>query len=130
MEYASEMASISVRSRLAVCAGAAALLLSLASGAARAHPLAPTLLDLREQGDGRVAVSWKASLLSAPGAAVIPVLPVHCRQASAPVATTDGDSVTRTWTVACGPPGLVGGRVGFSGLAEAKIDGLVRITFG
>jgi hypothetical protein len=114
------------RGRLAAYVCSAALLL-VAGTAARAHPLAPTLLDLRELGDGRVAVTWKASLLGVPGVQVAPVLPADCRSEGAAVATTDADSVTRTWTVACRPPGLVGGRVGFSGLDDAKIDGLVRI---
>ena len=106
--------------------GAVALAL-LAGGVARAHPLAPTLLELRELDSGRVAVSWKASLLGIPGAAVNPILPADCRREAAPLATSDADSVTRTWTVAC-RAGLIGAQVGFSGLAEAKIDGLVRIT--
>jgi hypothetical protein len=118
----------SLSARCAVRVGAAVLLLLLAESAARAHPLAPALLDLRELGSGRVAVSWKASLLGVPGAAVAPVLPADCRRESAPVATADADSVTRTWTVVCRPSGLVGGRIGFSGLADAKIDALVRIS--
>lgn len=118
----------SIPSRRAGRIGAPVFLLLLGGGAAHAHPLAPTLLDLRELDAGRVAVSWKASLLGVPGAVVNPVLPADCRRESTPVATTDADSVTRTWTVACRPFGLVGARIGFSGLADAQIDGLVRIT--
>src|SRR5262249_37084580 len=42
------------------------------AAAARAHPLSPALLELRELGGGRVAVTWKASLLTAPGGEVTP----------------------------------------------------------
>ena len=98
------------------------------AAAARAHPLSPALLELRELGGGRVAVTWKASLLTAPGAEVTPVLPPQCRDESAPKATSDGDSITRTWTVQCGTNGLVGERVGFTGLEVARIDALIRIT--
>jgi hydrogenase/urease accessory protein HupE len=112
-------------SRAAVWAG---LFLALTAGPARAHPLAPALLDLREIGGGRVAVTWKASRFSAPGAQVAPVLPASCRAEGAPTATVDGDSVTRTWTVLCEPAGLVGSPVGFAGLGEARIDALVRVT--
>jgi hydrogenase/urease accessory protein HupE len=95
---------------------------------ARAHPLAPALLDLRELDGGRVAVTWKASRYRAPGTAVAPVLPAHCRNEGEPIATVDADSVTRSWTVHCDPAGLIGARVGFSGLDEARIDALVRVT--
>jgi hydrogenase/urease accessory protein HupE len=112
-------------SRAAVLAGVS---LALAAGVARAHPLAPALLDLRELGGGRVAVTWKASQFSAPGAQLAPVLPASCRAEDAPTATVDAESVTRTWTVRCEPAGLVGTAVGFAGLGEARIDALVRVT--
>jgi len=109
------------------CLGAP-LLIALAVGSAWAHPLAPALLELRELGGGRVGVTWKASLFGVPGAQVTPVLPAHCRKENAPSATTDGDSVTTTWTVVCDSGGLVGERVGCDGLDEARIDALVRVT--
>jgi hydrogenase/urease accessory protein HupE len=105
----------------------AGLSLTLAA-VATAHPLAPALLDLRELGGGRVAITWKASRFSTPGAHVAPVLPASCRAEGGPVATVDAESVTRTWTVSCDPAGLVGSPVGFAGLDEARIDALVRVT--
>jgi hydrogenase/urease accessory protein HupE len=59
---------------------------------------------------------------------VAPVLPVRCQNETAPVAKTDGDSVTSTWTMRCDSVGLVGERIGFRGLGDAKIDALVRVT--
>ena len=107
----------------------ALILLALAPPrAAVAHPLAPALLELRELGGGRVAVTWKTSLLTAPGANVAPVLPAHCRAEGAAKATEDGDSVTRTWTVQCDTAGLIGERVGFTGLDYTRTDALVRVT--
>ena len=120
-----------MRHRRGAAAPATALavfLLAIAARSAGAHPLAPALLDLRELGSGRVAVTWKASLLSAPGAEVAPVVPARCRPEGVPQSTSDGDSVTRTWTVVCDPADLVGERVGFSGLGGARIDALVRVT--
>ena len=115
--------------RLPACFAIALVLLGLGlCGPVRAHPLAPALLELRELGGGRVAVVWKASLLTAPGAEVAPVLPAHCHAEGPPRATTDGDSVTRTWTEQCDAAGLVGEQVGFTGLATARIDALVRVT--
>jgi hypothetical protein len=104
------------------------LVTAIAVGTAWAHPLAPALLDLRELGGGRVAVTWKSSLFGVPGAQVAPVLPPHCRNEGVPNSTTDGDSVTATWTMACDAAGLVGERVGCRGLDEARIEALVRVT--
>ena len=111
-------------------AAAACLAAGLVFGAAtaRAHPLSPALLELRELGGGRVAVTWKGSLLVAPGAEVAPVLPPGCRDESAPATSSDGDSVTRRWTMMCDARGLIGARVGFTGLGNAKTDALVRVT--
>jgi hydrogenase/urease accessory protein HupE len=104
------------------------LLLALLPSATAAHPLAPALLDLRELGGGRVAVTWKVSRFGAPGTAVTPVLPERCRDEGEPQVAVDADSVTRTWTVACAGAGLVGEMVGFAGLGDTRIDGLVRVT--
>lgn len=104
------------------------LFVALAAGAARAHPLAPALLELRELGGGRVAVTWKASQFSTPGAQLAPVLPASCRAEGTPTATVDAESVTRSWTMICDPAGLVGAPVGFNGLGAARIDALVRVT--
>lgn len=105
-----------------------ALLIVFAASRAAAHPLAPALLELRELGDGRVGVTWKTSRYTAPGVAMAPLLPAACRPESAPTAAVAADSVTQTWTVACDPGGLVGTRVGVSGLAEARVDALIRVT--
>ena len=96
---------------------------------ARAHPLAPALLDLRQTADGNVAVTWKVSAFRAPGVEVKPILPASCRLRPGPVATTEeeGGIVTR-WSVSCGPAGLVGGRIEIAGLEAARIDGLVRVS--
>src|SRR5262245_239689 len=107
---------------------AAALLLAVAAGTAGAHPLAPALLELRELEGGRIEVTWKVSRFSAPGVAVHPILPARCRADAAPTETVDADSITRTWSMTCDPAGLVGERIGFTGLDTARIDALVRVT--
>ena len=100
----------------------------LIGGAALAHPLAPALLELREVGGGRVAVTWKTSTLRAPGVEIAPVLPAGCRRESQPQATVAEDSIIATWTLRCDGDSLVGASVGVDGLADAKIDALVRVT--
>src|SRR5262245_2445438 len=105
-----------------------AALLLLLTGSARAHPLAPALLELREVEGGRLEVIWKVSRFSAPGVALRPVLPARCRADAAPTETVDADSITRTWSMTCDPAGLVGERIGFTDLDTARIDALVRVT--
>lgn len=99
-----------MRWRGAACLAGLALL--LAAGAAVAHPLAPALLELREAGAGRVEVTWKTSVLRAPGIEVEPVLPAECRPLSTPRAEVQGEAVVTTWAIDCGAAGLVGRRVG------------------
>jgi hydrogenase/urease accessory protein HupE len=123
-EMTRAMQAVRIR-RIALALGAMLLVPAVAG----AHPLAPTLLDLRELGGGRIAVTWKVSRFGAPGANVVPVLPARCTAAGEPEVRVEADSVTRTWTAVCDPPAdLVGEAVGFSGLGSAGIDGLVRVT--
>jgi len=114
----------------------AALLLGfalLAGGAvgvpvARAHPLAPSLLELREGANGEVAALFRTPRLQRPGAAVAPELPADCRPLGTPELATDATSATLRWRVACAPPGLRGARVSVHGLRESGSDALLRVT--
>lgn len=92
-----------------------------------AHPLAPALLDIEETAGGRIDVRWKTSALKVPGTNVEPVLPEHCKMLGTPVADEQPGSVLIRWTMDCAPRGLVGYRVGFSGLEDTKTDALVRV---
>lgn len=94
---------------------------------ARAHPLAPALLDLREGAAGQFDVLFKVSVLQAPGSALVARLPPACRSLGAPTAAVEGDALVRRWRVDCGPGGLVGAALGVAGLAGARIDALVRV---
>ena len=75
---------------------------------ADAHPLAPSLLDLRETDSGQVDVTWKTPLLQPTGSDLRPELPPHCRPVGDPTVTRDASSVTVTWREDCGERGLVG----------------------
>ena len=100
-----------------------------AATAAGAHPLAPSLLTVREHDQGRVEVVWKTPLLRLPGVDLRPVLPPECPPTSPPTAVgeADGDSAVTRWTVDCGSAGLVGKVIGLEGLGAAKTDALLRI---
>lgn len=89
-----------------------------------AHPLAPGLLELRETGDGRVAVGWKTPLAVPLDVRLAPDLP--CRALDAPAATVGEDARRETWTAAC-DGSLIGRRVGVTGLA-APLTAVVRIV--
>ncbi len=95
--------------------------------AAAAHPLSPTLLELKQRDGGTFDVRWKTSVLRVPGSDLKPRLPDHCRIVGPMSAQEDAGSLLRTWSVKCGERGILESAVGFSGLGAAKIDGLVRI---
>jgi hydrogenase/urease accessory protein HupE len=103
-----------------------ALVLLLSPGAA-AHPLAPSLLEVEEREPGRAAVRWRTPAARVPGVAPVPALPARCRQVGARTTATDGTAMDVGWTVDCGA-GLVGERIGVSGLDGPVTAAVVRIT--
>ncbi len=107
---------------------AGALLVLLGPGLAAAHPLAPSLLDLREETPGRIAVLWRRPQLLPVGARPEPLLPGRCRIAAPPVETLEGAALVTRWTADCGRAGLTGERIAVNGLAEAGSDVLLRVV--
>jgi len=103
----------------------AALLVALPALAA-AHPLEPSLLDLREGDGGRVDVAWTTPARRVPGVTPRVVLPDGCADASTPEVRDDPDRIVARWSAVCGA-GLVGGRVGVTELAEARSEVLLRV---
>jgi hydrogenase/urease accessory protein HupE len=101
--------------------------MSMASASARAHPLAPALLELTENDSGTVEVLWKRSSKSVPGSDIQPVLPADCATLSEPGFEKQGVAVFVRWAIDCGEKGLVGRSIRIDGLGPAKIDTLVRI---
>jgi hydrogenase/urease accessory protein HupE len=107
---------------------AAALLAVLAFAApVAAHPLAPSLFDLRERESGVLDIVWKMSLLQPSGADLRPELPPHCAPVSEPTAERDANSVTLRWSEDCGGRGIVGERLRVVGLDHSRTDALVRV---
>jgi hydrogenase/urease accessory protein HupE len=91
--------------------------------------MAPALLELREIGDGRVEVHWKTSRFRASGADLRPEFPNRCVRVGEVITTDEPSSRHERWTLDCGSDGLVGETVGVVGLAENRIDALLRIEF-
>jgi hydrogenase/urease accessory protein HupE len=104
-----------------------ALALLALAGAAQAHPLAPALLELKEEAGGQVAVTWRTSALRVPGARIVPRLPEGCTPLSEVAIHEEGARIVSEWRVDCGGP-LVGREVGVEGLETGKIDALVRVV--
>ncbi len=93
-------------------------------GAAAAHPLAPVLLELRDLGGGRVAVTWKTPLRQPRGGEAVPVLPTACTGLDAPTTSRETAGIVTRWTARCDD--LIGARVGIDGLTP-PLTGLVRV---
>jgi len=99
----------------------------LGSRSVAAHMLAPSLLDVREVGEGRLQVEWRTPIVGTPGAELRPVLPPGCRPTGEPtLGMLDAVSVTR-WPVECSPPDLVGKRFTAAGIVENRADVLLRV---
>ena len=95
--------------------------------AAVAHPLAPSLLDVREASGGRVEVTWKTPRLRVPDANPRPALPGRCREVTAPAVDGDDTSVRTRWDSDCGAAGLVGAEVGVADMPD-NATVVVRVT--
>ena len=105
-----------------------------AASLARAHPLAPASLILREVADadaGTLDVTWRTQRLRPRGERLAPVLPERC----VPVPDSEReevreDLVVRTWRVSCGDgplAGLAGQQVRIDGLAQTEANVLVEL---
>jgi hydrogenase/urease accessory protein HupE len=94
---------------------------------AEAHPLAPSLLDVRERAGGRVDVLFKMSLLQPSGADLQPEFPAHCAPLTEVVAERDDASVSYRWSEDCGARGIVGESLRVVGLERTRTDVLVRV---
>ena len=94
---------------------------------AEAHPLAPALLELKEEAGGRIAVSWKRSALRVPGSELQPILPGDCPADGPPRVEEQGTALIARWSIDCGAKGLVGRTLRIDDRGPARIDTLVRI---
>jgi hypothetical protein len=102
-----------------------AVLLTLAA-AAQAHRLAPSYLELRESGEGRVSVTWKTPRQVAGGAAPEPRLPPRCTPEGPRRAEVAPDAVVVRFALRC-PQGLAGARLAVEGLAASGTDALLHV---
>jgi hydrogenase/urease accessory protein HupE len=110
-----------------LAAAAAGILCLLAAGPAGAHPLDPSLLEIREVRGAPLEVLWRQPGVQPVDAPVRPVLPRPCVQVGQGEARRGEPWSEARWRLDCGGRSLVGERVGVSGLGEAHTDALLRI---
>ena len=117
---------------VALLAGVSLLVSALGAEMARAHPLAPALLELREahelheQGGGRVEVKFKTPAKRLPGTKLAPLLPESCSPPTTPTVEREGTGIVERYAVVCNGS-LVGARVGIRGLEASQNDALLRV---
>jgi hypothetical protein len=91
-----------------------------------AHQFAPALLELMEDGSGKVSVLWKEPVIRPMGSRLQPVLPGECQGIGEPRTTREGTGILSEWTLDC-PDGLVGTTVAVEGIALSRANVLLRI---
>jgi hydrogenase/urease accessory protein HupE len=94
---------------------------------AGAHPLAPSLLELRQTDGGQFAVRWKTSAFRPTGAHLAPILPDWCRTLGDGTTQSDAAAIERRFTIDCGERGLHGATLGVRDLDLSRTLALVRV---
>lgn len=94
---------------------------------AAAHPMSPSLLDLRETAAGPIAVTWKTPVQKALGTRLEPVLPAGCEALTPLRASEEGPALVQRWTVDCGAGGLIGRTIAVSGIEPGGTDVLLHL---
>jgi hydrogenase/urease accessory protein HupE len=112
-----------MRRSLPLCVLALALFPVSAAG----HPLAPSLLELRELAPGRISVLWRTPVLRASGSALRPALP-PCYRPLLPVQAVRTDlALIERQELRCGERSLVGSQIAVEGLAGSGTDVLIQV---
>lgn len=93
-----------------------------------AHPLAPALLALHEDGQGRVEVRLRESRLRPSAARLQPRFDSRCRFTEVATLDDDATAATRVWQGACDSPGLAGSRIEIDGLAASPTTVVLRLA--
>jgi hydrogenase/urease accessory protein HupE len=94
---------------------------------AMAHPLAPSLLEIRETEPGRVEVLWRTPVAQTAGSRLRPELPSSCRGEEAPVTLQRGTGVEIRWSLRCDDHTIVSKDFGVRGLENSRTSALLRV---
>ncbi len=94
-----------------------------------AHPLAPALLKLEEQGPQRFTITWRPPA-GRPGAAALrPQIPRACRPAGERQRLRLDGGFEEVWDISCAPDGLAGEELSVLGLQETRTEVLLTVLF-
>jgi hypothetical protein len=107
------------------------LCLLLSMQPAQAHRFAPSLLQVTEIAEGRFNMVWKTPAQGVSPVPLRPVWPAGCEIESASPMQIEGTGRVGTWILACadlGADGLVGERLGVSGLSENQASAMVMVS--
>ncbi len=109
------------------CAVSTAALVFLFAPPVGSHPLAPSLLELKETSPGEFEVLWRTPLRRAAGVELSPELPEHCRDEGVPTRRRGETSFEVRWRVVCGEEGLEGSSIAVRGLEKSRTASLLQI---
>jgi hydrogenase/urease accessory protein HupE len=98
-------------------------------GPVHAHPLAPSLVELREGPPGASELLLRTPLLRAAGAELAVDLEDGCRLLDAPAWQREGNALVAGWRADCGEQGPTGALLRVEGLGATSTQALVRIVF-
>jgi hydrogenase/urease accessory protein HupE len=107
----------------------ALLVALLCAGGASAHPLAPSLLELRERTSGELDVVLRSPLLRANGAAPRLIAPPACHALAPAEISRDERAVVARFTLDCGGTPLAAGtEFALAGLRAGGTNALLRLA--
>ncbi len=99
----------------------------LLPGSAAAHPLAPSLLEIREFASGQARVLWKTPARRVPGSQLMTHLPAHSVTGETHAPARVASARIERWSIACGEQGLVGYAIEVRGIVASRTNVLLRI---
>jgi hypothetical protein len=116
-------------SRRAVARSVALLVACAAAAAApaSAHPLAPSLLEVRAKADGTADVRWKTPLVRPRGSSLSPVWPAGCERVGDPTLEIEGTGRVERFELRCPFSDWTGRRLHVEGLDASGTSALVRL---
>lgn len=103
----------------------------LHAGTAEAHRFAPSLFKLIETSDHTFNIVWKTPTEATSNIPLRPVWPVSCLVKSENPILREGTGSVSSWTLDCGPlgkDGLVGQKLGVTGLTENQASAMVMLS--
>jgi hypothetical protein len=107
---------------------AVALLFIVQAAGVRAHPMAPSLLEVTESETGWAEVTWKTPITRTPGWEMRPRLPSFCKPVDLPTLERVKTGIVEKWEVECSGRSLEGATIDVEGIDRSRTDVLLRVS--